>query len=220
MTDLSNRRPLKIRDQQLMRRFAAWLSRRSVTPNQISVLSVIFALGGGAALVLAGQSVAIERSICFIAAALFIQLRLLCNLFDGMVAMEGGKQTPAGELFNDVPDRIADPLLIVACGFALPDYPSAMWLAWLGALLAVMTAYIRVLGVSLGLSADFRGPMAKQQRMALITIASVLSALDIFWGYQGMVLWISLIVLVVGSAATALRRLIGAYLRLQQRGAN
>ena len=220
MTDLSNRRPLKIRDQQLMRRFAAWLSRRSVTPNQISVLSVIFALGGGAALVLAGQSVAIERSICFIAAALFIQLRLLCNLFDGMVAMEGGKQTPAGELFNDVPDRIADPLLIVACGFALPDYPSAMWLAWLGALLAVMTAYIRVLGVSLGLPADFRGPMAKQQRMALITIASVLSALEIFWGYQGMVLWISLIVLVVGSAATALRSLIGAYLRLQQRGAN
>ena len=220
MTDLSNRRPLKIRDQQLMRRFAAWLSRRSVAPNQISVLSVIYALGGGAALVLAGQSVAIERSICFIAAALFIQLRLLCNLFDGMVAMEGGKQTPAGELFNDVPDRIADPLLIVACGFALPDYPSAMWLAWLGALLAVMTAYIRVLGVSLGLSADFRGPMAKQQRMALITIASVLSALEIFWGYQGMVLWISLIVLVVGSAATALRRLIDAYLRLQQRGAN
>ncbi len=220
MTDLNNRRPLKIRDQQLMRRFAAWLSRRSVTPNQISVLSVVFALGGGAALVMAGQTLAGERSLWFVAAALLIQLRLLCNLFDGMVAMEGGKQTPAGELFNDVPDRIADPLLIVACGFALPDYPSAMWLAWLGALLAVMTAYIRVLGVSLGLPADFRGPMAKQQRMALITVAAVISALEIFWGHYGMVLWISLIVLVVGSAVTAMRRLIGAYMRLQQRGAN
>jgi len=77
-----------------------------------------------------------------------------------------------------------------------------------------------VLGVSLGLPADFRGPMAKQQRMALITVAAVVSALAIFWGHYGMVLWISLILLVVGSAMTAMRRLMGAYMRLQQHGAN
>ena len=110
MTD--NRRPLKIRDQRIMTRFAAWLSQRSVTPNQISVLSVLFALAGAVALVYSGQQLGGARSIWLVIAALCIQLRLLCNLFDGMVAMEGGKQTPAGELFNDVPDRIADPLLL------------------------------------------------------------------------------------------------------------
>lgn len=46
-----------------------------------------------------------------ILAAVFIQCRLLCNLFDGMVAVEGGKSTPSGELFNDIPDRVADPLI-------------------------------------------------------------------------------------------------------------
>lgn len=215
MSQTPNRRPLKVRDQRIMTRFAAWLSQRQVTPNQISVLSVVFALGGALALFLAGNSSGGLMSACFVLAALMIQLRLLCNLFDGMVAMEGGKQTPAGELFNDVPDRIADPLLIVACALALPDYPSAVWLAWLGALLAVLSAYIRVLGVSLGLPADFRGPMAKQQRMALLTLACLLSAIEFLWNGAGLVLWISLIVLVVGTALTCLRRLATAYSLLQ-----
>ncbi len=216
MSEASNRRPLKIRDQRIMNRIAAWLSQRQVTPNQISVLSVVFAAAGGAALIAAGHSSGGLWSLWLVLAALMIQCRLLCNLFDGMVAMEGGKQTPAGELFNDVPDRIADPLLIVACGFALPEYTSAMWLAWLGALLAVMTAYIRVLGVSLGLPADFRGPMAKQQRMALLTLACLASALEFLWDGNGQILWVALIVLVVGSTLTCVRRLLGAYQQLNQ----
>ena len=59
MTD--NRRPLKIRDQRIMTRFAAWLSQRSVTPNQISVLSVLFALAGAVALVCSGQQLGGEQ---------------------------------------------------------------------------------------------------------------------------------------------------------------
>lgn len=217
MTDTSNRRPLKVREQRIMNRTAAWLSQRQVTPNQISVLSVFFAAAGAAALVAAGHAQGISWSLWLLLTALMIQCRLLCNLFDGMVAMEGGKQTPAGELFNDVPDRIADPLLIIACGFALPEYPSAMWLAWLGALLAVLTAYIRVLGVSLGIPADFRGPMAKQQRMALLTLGCLASALDFIWEGDGQILWLALMILVVGSAATCIRRLLGAYQQLNSR---
>ena len=38
-------------------------------------------------------------------AALGIQLRLLCNMLDGMVAVEHGRATPVGALYNDVPDR-------------------------------------------------------------------------------------------------------------------
>ena len=217
MNEASNRRPLEIRDKRVMQKFAAWLSRRRVTPNQISVLSVIFAAAGAAALVGAGQSNGAWLSSCFALAALTIQGRLLCNLFDGMVAMEGGKQTPGGELFNDVPDRIADVLLIVACGFALPNYPSAMWLAWLGSVLAVLTAYIRVLGVALGLPADFRGPQAKQHRMALLTIACVASAIEFLWNGEGQILWFALMFRLPASAPTCVRRLTAAYHQLNER---
>jgi phosphatidylglycerophosphate synthase len=217
MTDSARRRPLKIRNRLIMQRSAAWLSQRQVTPNQISVMSVVCAAIGAVALVMAGRSVGIPQSLCFVLAALMIQGRLLCNLFDGMVAMEGGKQTPSGELYNDVPDRIADVLFILGCGFALPEYPSAMWLAWSGALLAVMTAYIRVLGVSLGLPADFRGPQAKPHRMALLTGACLVSALEFLWDGQGQVLWIALILLAAGSALTCVLRLRGIHLQLNAR---
>lgn len=103
-----------------------------------------------------------------------VQLRLLCNLLDGMVAVEGGKQSATGVLFNEFPDRIADTLLIVGLGYAahLP------WLGWLGALLAALTAYVRVSGGSLGLVQDFRGPMAKQHRMAVLTLVCLLAGVE------------------------------------------
>ena len=91
-----------------------------------------------------------------------------------MVAVEGGKKSALGPLYNEFPDRIADSLLIVALGYAI-GWPS---LGWFGALAAALTAYIRVFGGSLGLPQDFRGPMAKQQRMAALTLACVVGAAE------------------------------------------
>ena len=46
-----------------------------------------------------------------------MQSRLLCNLFDGMVAIEGGKKSANGDLYNDMPDRFADALFIIPVGY-------------------------------------------------------------------------------------------------------
>ena len=43
-------------------------------------------------------------------------------------------------------------------------------LGWAAAVLAVLTAYVRVLGGSLGLTQHFIGPMAKQHRMFTLTL--------------------------------------------------
>ena len=113
----------------------------------------------------------------------------------------------ARRTFYYVPDTVLESL----------RHPVAS-VGWTLILLAVMTAYIRVLGVSLGLPADFRGPLAKQQRMAVLTGACLLSAFDPLWHQPGLILWISLIIIAVGSGLTVVRRLVGAYLRLQRRG--
>ncbi|MGP4844558.1 CDP-alcohol phosphatidyltransferase family protein [Marinobacter sp. 1Y8] len=213
-----NRRPLQIRKRKTVVSIAIWLTRRGLTPNQISLMSMVFAALGGAAFLASGQVAGLERWGYLIVAALMIQARLLCNLFDGLVAVEGGKGTPAGELFNDVPDRIADALLLISLGYALHAFPSAPWLGWLAALLAILTAYVRVLGVALGRPADFRGPMAKQHRMALLTGACLLSFIDMQSGEPGYVLWVALIVIVIGSGITALRRLVAIFSALNQQG--
>src|SRR5271165_6404992 len=104
-----NRRPLKTRNAKWACSLARSLTRLGVTPNSISVASCAFAAIAGISLWLVGRA---ERDgqirWLLVIAACGVQLRLLCNMIDGMVAIEGGCRTKSGELFNELPDRISD----------------------------------------------------------------------------------------------------------------
>ncbi len=201
----ASRRPIRARGNALMQRIAAALARSPLTPNAISLLSIAFAAAGAAALLwLPGWG----AWLC----ALGIQLRLLCNLFDGMVAVEGGKSTPTGALYNEVPDRVADSLLLVALGHAagLP------WAGWLAALLAAATAYVRSLGGALGQAQDFRGPMAKQHRMALMTLACAIAPLETISAGSRYALQVAVLAIAAGSLLTCITRLRAIAARLER----
>ncbi len=202
------RRPLRSRGNPIITGLAARLARRGVRPNAISVVSMVFAGGAAACLaVLPGGSVAADTALLAGAIA-GIQLRLLCNVLDGLVAIEGGLKSRTGVLFNEVPDRLADVVILVAAGYAIPAYSWAPELGWLCALLAVSTAYIRHVGGALGLPQWFMGPMAKQQRMALLTGGLAASIGETAWaGFEGRVLTATLVVVAVGTAYTFVRRL-------------
>ena len=173
-----NRRPIKARQTRFASASARWLQQRGATPNGISVASIFFAALAGMSLYAAFiTSSTILPLILFIFAALMIQGRLLCNLLDGMVAVEGGLKSPAGAVYNELPDRIADTLILIGAGYGAAHFtPQADTLGWVAAFFAVMTAYVRVLGGSCGLEQRFSGPMAKQHRMALLTLGCIISA--------------------------------------------
>ncbi len=192
----ANRRPIAARSTKWAQALASFLARSRVTPNQISVASVVFAAVGAALLVFK------PGALGLIGCALAVQARLVCNLLDGMVAIEGGKKSALGALYNEFPDRIADSLLIVALGYAV-GWPA---LGWLGALAAALTAYVRVFGGALGQPQDFRGPMAKQQRMAVLTAACVAGAAE--WLFTGThyVLIVAAFIIAAGSVVTCVAR--------------
>ncbi len=192
----ADRRPLTTRNASWAKALAAALVRSAITPNQISVISIVFAMAGAALLLYW------PTPLGFVLGAVCVQLRLLCNMLDGMVAVEGGKQSPLGALYNELPDRIADSLFLVALGISA-GYP---WLGWLMALLAALTAYIRVTGGSLGLAQDFRGPQAKPHRMAVMTVALLLGAAELHWRASAQVLLLGSIVIAVGTALTCITR--------------
>ena len=187
---MGERRPLQSRDARWAKATASFLAARRVPPNAISIGSVLFAAIAGAALFLA------KDFVLLVVAAIAIQLRLICNLLDGMVAVEGKLGSKSGEIYNDLPDRIADPLILVAAGYATP-YP---FLGWCAGLLAVFTAYTRLLGAATGAGQDFRGPMAKPQRMAVMTIAALA---QIFTPYA---LTAALALIILGCVVTIARR--------------
>ncbi len=211
----NTRRPLKVRDVGLAKRTAQFLSQRNITPNHISIASVFFALISALCIFLFSLSNHDGNWWLLILAAIFIQLRLLCNLFDGMVAIEGGKSTKSGELFNDIPDRISDPLLLISAGYAIDVVSWGVEIGWTAGLFAMMTAYVRTLSSSIGASVNFQGPMAKQHRMALLTIACILTAIESpIWNSEYSLLVILLIIL-IGSVITSIRRAITAYRDLE-----
>jgi phosphatidylglycerophosphate synthase len=196
------RRPLKSRGSVVVRRVAGGLAARKVAPNAISIAGVIAAGAGAAALIGASEVDGTGQAALLAGAAVAVQLRLLCNLLDGLVAVEGGLATPDGELFNEVPDRLADSLLLVAAAYAA----SVPELGWAAALAAVLTAYVRALGGALGQPQDFSGLMSKPRRMALLTAACLgaVATLDVLAVAVGVIFAGSLVT--AGGRLARLRR--------------
>jgi phosphatidylglycerophosphate synthase len=207
-TAKADRRPLKSRSTG----WAALIARAAVasglTPNMISVIGIGFALVGAWAMLRADTG----SPWLYLLGALGIQLRLLCNMIDGMVAVEGGKGSPTGPLYNELPDRIEDSVLLL--GFAYGAGLGA-W-GWLAALLAMATAYVRAVGVGLGQPADFRGPMAKPHRMAALTLACLAALAEA--RYSGAVLVVPAValgIIILGTLLTLVRRTLGVAARLR-----
>lgn len=163
-------------------------------------MSTVFALCGGACMILAAKT---GTGIWWLGAAIGIQLRLLCNLMDGMLAVEGGLKSPAGDLYNEFPDRLSDAALLMAFGYAGTSNPWSPALGGIAAAGALMTACIRMHGASLTGTHDFRGPMAKPQRMAVLTLACLLLMAFPQWE---IILW-TLALITAGTALTCYRRL-------------
>lgn len=201
-----DRRPIGLRDFRWVRAIAAWLVRMGVKPNQISILGVGFAALSAACLILVPGAEPAARSMLLIGAAAFIPFRGLCNLCDGLMAIEGGQRTPSGEIFNDLPDRASDTLVLVAAGYAIPGVAWAPELGWLAALLAALTAYVRVLGAAAGAAQQFGGPMAKTHRMVVMGGAFLAAAVESAAGAPPSALVGGLAVVAVGSAITIVCR--------------
>jgi phosphatidylglycerophosphate synthase len=197
MTD-GNRRPISSRNSRWARALAARLAASRVTPNRISQASVGFAAAGFLAFWASAGAEGWPRAACLVLAALAMQLRLLCNLLDGMVAIEGGNTSPTGPFWNEAPDRAADVLFLSGAGIAAGQ--PALGLA--AAAVAVTTAYVRELGRAEGVAPDFSGPMAKPQRMAALTAGTLIAAVAAPVPVLSVTLWIIL----AGTAVTVLRR--------------
>ncbi len=200
-----DRRPIQSRDTRWANRIAQLLVRLGLSPNSISLIGMFAAIAGGVLFGLTSQTEAATQRILWLCAGLLCQVRLLCNLFDGMVAVAQGIASPKGELYNEVPDRISDAAIFIGIGYAAGGSPE---IGFTAALLAVFVAYVRAMAKSIGAPNDFCGPMAKPQRMALATSLSAYMAFSpqgwrLEFGEATLILGL----VAIGCMVTAIRRL-------------
>ncbi len=213
----ANRRPLTTRDKAWAKSLAVAVAKTGISPNAISVLSIFVAAGSLVCfLIVPEMNTRMSGTLCWFGAALGIQLRLLCNMIDGMVAVECGKRSPVGGLYNEVPDRIADTLIFVGAGYATSVEPGVIKLfdmlplGWSCAVVALICAYIRSLGAELTGRQFFLGPQAKQHRMFVLTLGCLtcIVALFVKGGGTHQIMLGVLSVIFFGTIITCGRRLV------------
>jgi phosphatidylglycerophosphate synthase len=164
-----DRRPIATRNRKWAQSATSWLASRNVSPNAISIAGMCACIVAGLALSL--TSVEYNRVFWFVA-ALGAQLRLTANMLDGMVALASCRDSKVGELYNEVPDRVSDAAVFIGAGYA---WGGNVVLGYIATILAIFTAYVRAAGKIAGAPNEFCGPMAKQHRMLVITIACLYS---------------------------------------------
>jgi phosphatidylglycerophosphate synthase len=219
-TYVPERRPLASREKAASKRVAAWLARLGVRPNSISVASMIAGILAGGAF--AATAHLEPHWLFFLLAAGLIQLRLLANMLDGMVAVATQQASPVGELFNEVPDRVSDAAILIGAGYASG---ATAELGYLAACVALFVAYVRAEGKVAGAPQEFCGPMAKPQRMFVLTVAALVCAV-VPHAWRSVpdhphlaIMNAALALIVVGGLWTAVRRLSRIAKNLRRAGA-
>jgi len=141
-------------------------------------------------------------------------------MLDGMVALATGKASLRGEVLNDLPDRISDVLIFVGVAHSgLCATVSGYW----AAIMALMTAYVGVLGQSVAGRREYGGVMSKPWRIVVLSIGAAITCGLILWGGERIrwgpitVLDWACAIIISGSVQTIAVRLKGTFSALAKR---
>lgn len=147
---------LKPQFQQLLQPLMRALVRCRVTPNQITLTTMLLSLAYGAALACWPHRAGLWGGL-----ALFLLLRMALNAIDGMLANATGQKTRLGTLLNEICDQVSDVALYLPFALAAGLHAPLVVLAVCAALLA---EFAGVLALSVGAARRFDGPMGKSDR--------------------------------------------------------
>ncbi|PSQ62666.1 MAG: CDP-alcohol phosphatidyltransferase family protein [Halobacteriales archaeon SW_8_66_22] len=183
--------------ERLLDPFVAGAKRLGLTPDAVSVLALLTAIGAGVAFALAA-----ELRLLYLLGAVLVLWNGIFDLLDGALARELDSQSDAGDLLDHVLDRYADILIISGLAAGVGQY--ALGLAAITGVL--MTSYLGTQAQAVGLDRVYGGLLGRADRLALIgvvaTVAAVIDATALGLTAVG---WLLVIFAVVGHL-TALQR--------------
>lgn len=219
-TDPSDRRPVPQRSFRWVQAMAARLAKAGISPNAISVFGLFAAIVAGLLWASTASYSHLARWL-WLVGTMLVLVRILANTLDGMVAVEWGRASKVGLLYNDAPDRLSDTALLLGAGYA---YGGQVELGYAAACVALFVSYARLLGRAAGAPSDFSGPMDKGGRMIVLMLAALFMGLAPgAWLPGAEAVWtappsLALLVVCAGGAFTAARRLWRAGRYLRRRG--
>lgn len=153
---------LKPRFQNLLRPLVKRMAARGITANQVTLAAALVSVL--IALLVAWQAAQVWL---FALIPVWMLLRMALNAVDGMLAREFGQQSALGAYLNELSDVVADSALYLP--FALLPGVSTL-LVFVLVLMAALVEYAGVLGLMVGASRRYDGPMGKSDRAAIFGV--------------------------------------------------
>lgn len=197
---------LRSRSHALTEPLAALATAAGASPNQISILSMIFALVAGGF-----YYVSFSRTAYLYPAALFLLLNAVFDAVDGAVARKVGRAEARGDFLDHVIDRYADMAILSGIVFAGYVSEGVGILAVMGVLL---TSYLGTQAQALSLGRLYGGVMGRADRLVIILGATVATALFPSDLAGLSILGWAVVLITVASHATALQRIALIWRRL------
>jgi CDP-diacylglycerol---glycerol-3-phosphate 3-phosphatidyltransferase len=160
---------LKARFQNLLRPLCRFLARKGVTANQVTLGALGLSILEGLLLWLLP-----DAALPFLLLPLVLFVRMALNAIDGMLAREHNQQTKLGAILNELGDVLSDACLYLPFA-ALPFVQAELVVGFVT--LALIGEMMGVIGVQIGASRRYDGPMGKSDRATLFGLGGFLIGL-------------------------------------------
>jgi CDP-diacylglycerol--glycerol-3-phosphate 3-phosphatidyltransferase len=153
---------LKPAFQQVLRPTVRSLARAGITANQVTLAAALGSLVIGAFV-----AVMSPERWPFLLVPVWLFIRMALNAIDGMLAREHAQKSDIGAYLNELGDVISDAGLYAPFGL-LPAFGPF----WIGLLifLAATSELAGVLGLTIGASRRYDGPMGKSDRAVVFGV--------------------------------------------------
>lgn len=151
--------------QERLRPVARSLAGARVTANQVTLLACALSIATGALLIIFKDQ---PRLLLLLPAFFF--LRMAMNAIDGMLAREFGQKSDLGAYLNEITDVVSDCVLYLPFAFLGIFDP-----IWIGVIivLAVISEMAGTIGVMIGATRRYDGPMGKSDRAFIFGAAAL-----------------------------------------------
>ena len=193
---------LKPKFQSLLRPITNGLASAGVTANMVTVAAMVLSFATGAAILYFREL----RILWLLPLVLFVRMAL--NAIDGMLAREHNQKTSRGAILNELGDVLSDAALYLPLAM-IPPFDSRLIVLII--ICAILTEMTGVVGVQIGASRRYDGPMGKSDRAFIFGASGLLLALQVpILPVITPVLWVVLILLlltILNRSRAALREL-------------
>ncbi len=185
---------------------AALAERSGISPNQTSLLSLLFAAAGALA-----YYISAERPLALYVAALMVILNAAFDAIDGALARRTGRAHPRGDFLDHIIDRYAD--MFILTGIILGGYVSSI-LGVFAVMGVLLTSYVGTQAQALNVGRFYGGVMGRADRLTLIFLATVANAFYVK-GIAGLeILGWAVVLITVASHITAIQRIFHIWKKL------